>query len=84
MSGSDMCEWAYVGDVWNANAVTYTRDLSKLVGCSGDYDQGLPYIVQCLRQKHYEEIVNASASVYKRVRNLQLLKDQDEREKLLC
>lgn len=70
MSGSDMCEWAYVGDVWNANAVTYTRDLSKLVGCSGDYDQGLPYIVQCLRQKHYEEIVNASASVYKRYGSL--------------
>lgn len=67
MDGSDLCEWSYVGSVWNANPVTYTRDLSRLVGCSGDYDQNLDYIVQCLRGKHFEEIVNASASVYKRV-----------------
>lgn len=67
MDGSDLCEWSYVGSVWNANPVTYTRDLSRLVGCSGDYDQNLDYIVQCLRGKHFDEIVNASASVYKRV-----------------
>lgn len=67
MDGSDLCEWSYVGSVWNANPVTYTRDLGRLVGCSGDYDQNLDYIVQCLRGKHFEEIVNASASVYKRV-----------------
>jgi carboxylesterase type B len=71
MSGSDLCEWSYVGSIWNANALTYTRDLGRLVGCGFDYDfQDTEYLVKCLRGKHYEEIVNASASIYKRYGSL--------------
>ena len=62
-----MCEWATVGTVWNANAVTYTRDLGRLVGCGFDYDQDLEFMVRCLRGKHYEEMVNATSAVNKRV-----------------
>ena len=69
MSGSDLCEWSYVAPIWNANALTYSRDLGRLVGCGFDYDiTDTAYLVRCLRGKHYEEIVNATASVYPRVR----------------
>ena len=68
MSGSDLCEWATVENVWNANAATYARDLGLAAGC-GTPEQDLPtqFLVECLRGKSYEDIVNASASVYKRV-----------------
>lgn len=67
MAGADTCEWASVGNVWNANPLTYARDLGRLVGCGYDYDQSNQYLVECLRRKHFDEIVNATASVYKRV-----------------
>lgn len=68
MSGSDLCEWATIEDVWNANAATYARDLGLAAGC-GTTEQDLPtqYLVECLRGKSFDDIVNASASVYKRV-----------------
>lgn len=69
MSGSDLCEWSYIAPIWNANAMTYTRDLGRLVGCGFDYDiLNSEYLVKCLRAKHYEELVNATASLYRRVR----------------
>ena len=67
MSGSDLCEWSYVGTIWNANALTYARDLGRLVGCGYEYDQSNKMLVDCLLKKHYEEIVNATASIVNRV-----------------
>ena len=67
MGGSDLCEWSIVDTIWNANAVTYARDLGRLVGCGFDYDQSNEYLVDCLLKKHYEEMVNATASIPKRV-----------------
>jgi len=67
MGGSDMCEWSVVDTIWNANALTYARDLGRLVGCGFDYDQSNEYLVNCLEKKHYEELVNATASIPKRV-----------------
>jgi len=67
MGGSDLCEWSIVDTIWNANALTYARDLGRLVGCGFDYDQSNEYLVDCLEKKHYEEIVNATASIPKRV-----------------
>jgi len=67
MGGSDMCEWSIVDTIWNANAVTYARDLGRVVGCGFDYDQTNEYLVDCLMNKHYEELVNATASIPKRV-----------------
>ncbi|KAK2159032.1 hypothetical protein LSH36_160g05071 [Paralvinella palmiformis] len=71
MSGSDLCEWATIEDVWNANAATYARDLGLAAGC-GTTEQDLPtqYLVECLRGKSFDDIVNASASVYKRYGSL--------------
>jgi carboxylesterase type B len=70
MSGSDLCEWSTIGSIWNANALTYARDLSRLVGCGFEYDQTNSYLVDCLSKKHYEEIVNATASISKRYGSL--------------
>jgi len=67
MGGSDLCEWSIVDTIWNANAVTYARDLGRLVGCGFYYDQSNEYLVDCLLKKHYDEIVNATASIPKRV-----------------
>jgi len=67
MGGSDLCEWSIVDTIWNANAVTYARDLGRLVGCGFDYDQTNQYLVDCLMKKHYDEIVNATSSIPKRV-----------------
>ena len=67
MSGSDLCEWSYVGKIWNADALTYARDLGRRVGCGFEYDQSNKYLVECLSKKHYEEMVNATASINKRV-----------------
>jgi Carboxylesterase family len=67
MGGSDLCEWSYVGSIWNANALTYARDLGRLVGCGFEYDQKNSYLVECLAKKHYEEMVNATAAIINRV-----------------
>jgi len=67
MGGSDLCEWSIVDTIWNANALTYARDLGRLVGCGFDYDQSNEYLVDCLLKKHYDEIVNATASIPQRV-----------------
>jgi len=67
MGGSDLCEWSIVDTIWNANALTYARDLGRLVGCGFDYDQSNEFLVDCLLKKHYEEMVNATASIPKRV-----------------
>ncbi|ELU08011.1 hypothetical protein CAPTEDRAFT_93848 [Capitella teleta] len=70
MSGSDLCEWSTVDTVWNADAMTYSRDLGRQVGCDADYGLSNHELVECLRDRHYDEIVNASATVYKRYGSL--------------
>lgn len=67
MAGSDLCEWSVVKPVYNSNAKEYAKDLGRNVGCNPDW--GLPtlQLVECLRGKHFEEMVNASASIYKHV-----------------
>ena len=68
MSGTDMCESAFVDTVWNADANTYARDLGREVGCDPEYNLPNDRLVQCLRGRHYDEMVNATASVHRRVR----------------
>lgn len=67
MGGSDLCEWSYVGEIWNANALSYARDLARAVGCVFEYDPTNAYLVECLVKKHYEELVNATISMPRRV-----------------
>lgn len=76
MSGSDLCEWSYVAPVWNANALTYARDLGRVVGCGYNYDQQNQVLVECLSKKHYEEMVNGTASIIRRVS--QLVKQENQ------
>lgn len=70
MSGNDLCEWSVVSTVWNANPATYTRDLGRLVGCGSYYDLDMKFMVECLRGKHYEEMVNATAALERRYGSL--------------
>ena len=67
MGGADTCEWSVVGEVWDSNPLNYAKDLGRQVGCDADYGQSNAQLVDCLQYKHYEEIVNASANVYKKV-----------------
>ena len=39
----------------------------RLVGCGSYYDLDMRFVVECLRGKHYEEMVNATAALKKRV-----------------
>ncbi len=65
MSGSDLCEWATVDTVYNVNALEYAKELGKKVGCDPFYGMPIDRMVDCLRYKHFEEIVNATATVWK-------------------
>ena len=40
------------------------------MGCDPDYGPTVEQMVECLRKKHYDEIVNATAQVYKKVSSL--------------
>lgn len=66
MGGSDMCEWSYVGQMLDSNPLEYAKDLGREVGCDPDYGLPIDQLVECLRFKHHDEIVNASAAVYKK------------------
>lgn len=41
----------------------YTRQLGKLVGCDPDFSLPLERLVECLRNKHYDEIVNGTSYI---------------------
>ena len=73
MAGSDLCEWAVVKGVYNSNAREYTKDLGRHVGCDPDWGLPLENLVDCLQKKHFEEIVNASAAIFKHVKICVLL-----------
>ena len=67
MAGSDLCEWSVVKGVYNSNAREYAKDLGRNVGCSADMGLPLDRLMLCLQEKHFEEIVNASAAIHKHV-----------------
>ena len=66
-SGTDYCEWSFIGETYGATAYNYARELGRQVGCDPGYWVTTEQLVQCLRRKHFDEIVNASANVYKMV-----------------
>ena len=68
MSGSDLCDWSVVGPHYFTNPFEYTQELGRKVGCDPDYGVPTETLMECMRSKHFEEIVNASASVWRKVR----------------
>ena len=49
------------------------RILQLQVGCDPDYGLSTKQLIECLRYKHFEEIVNASSHVWRRV-NMSMLR----------
>ena len=68
MAGSDLCDWTVVGPHYFSNPLEYTQELGRRVGCDPDYGVPMEILMECLRSKHFDEIVNASASVWRKVR----------------
>jgi hypothetical protein len=66
-SGTDFCEWATIGQIYGGTAYNYARELGRQVGCDPEYGISNTQMVNCIRMKHFDEIVNASARVYKMV-----------------
>lgn len=54
MSGSDLCKWAYLPKEYHP--LEFARSLSRKLGC---YDFDSFKMVQCLRQRSAQEIMNA-------------------------
>ena len=54
MSGSDLCKWSYFPKEYRP--LEFARSLSKKLGC---YDYDSFKMVQCLRQRSAQEIMNA-------------------------
>ena len=67
MSGSDLCDWSVVEPVWNVDARDYAKQLGRKAGCDPYFGLSMERMVHCLRYKHFEEIVNASAAIRKAV-----------------
>jgi hypothetical protein len=79
MSGSDFCEWAYIGEIYGTTAYNYARELARQAGCDSlDYAITTEQLVLCMRMKHYEDVVNASANVFKMVSNIKSLWFKDK------
>ena len=63
MSGSDLCDWAVVKPAWNVDARDYAKQLGRKAGCDPYYGLSMANMVDCLRYKHYDDLVNASAAI---------------------
>ena len=64
MDGSDLCEWAISG---NTNRpYEYAEALGRKVGCDPD-SQTRDRMVECFRRKSFEDLVNGTASLYRKV-----------------
>ncbi|KAK2166900.1 hypothetical protein NP493_1299g00052 [Ridgeia piscesae] len=70
MAGSDLCDWTVVGPHYFSNPLEYTQELGRRVGCDPDYGVPMEILMECLRSKHFDEIVNASASVWRKYGSL--------------
>ena len=68
MGGTDLCEWSVIGPHFETNPLEYARELGRQVGCDPDYGVPTARLVDCLQKKHYEELVNATARVWRKVR----------------
>jgi neuroligin len=55
MSGSDMCKWSYMPKEYRP--LEFARSLSRGLGC---YDYDTFKMVQCLRQRNAQELMNAN------------------------